>query len=132
MTKRSARFFLILPLAAGAALLAVGPLTSAARDLGLKDRIGEARVVVQDIVHEGASEVAKRTDRSGVSQPIAKRPAKRITAGSRPAPRTGPAPRSKPASLPTRNIGEQAVPDFLALQDDAREEREHSGRVPPQ
>lgn len=142
MTHHRARLFAVLPLLAIAGLYLAGPLSGAARDLRtdlhqdlqLERRIDHARDSARELVHKGASQVAEQTGPAEVvAVPASSRPerarqgARRITAGSTPAVRTG------PSALPTREVGGKQVPDFLAIRDDARDAdgRQHSGRVPP-
>jgi hypothetical protein len=123
----STRILGLIPLVALAALTAAGSFAVASPKLD--GTLEQAKEMALDAVHQGASAIAQRT-----GSPQA---AERRVRGERPIPRTGPPPRSEPpppppkrATIPTRELGGQVVPDFAAVQDGAKE-RLHSGRQPP-
>ena len=140
MSQRTSRLLLAVPVVGLFAALAIGPISSIAAslkddvmaDLDLDERVHQARDAMNDAVHERASQLAERTDRSlphtqrpapAQTEAMQRRRPPRGVQGTRPMPRTG--------QLPSRQLGDQTIPDFVALQDDAQDVRTHSGRVPP-
>ncbi len=119
----SSRALRLVPIAALGALFAAGSFAVASPRLD--GSLDNAKTFALDAVHQGASALAKQTNRGG---------AKRVVRSNGSPPRTGPKPRVRPepspdATLPVRSVDGQPVPDFVALQDDVGERR-HSGRLP--
>ncbi len=143
MTQPLKRLFLVVPVVAIAAFVAGGQLADTAPEVRIDrevidGRIDEARDVVQGIVHRGASELAEATERP---EPAgrAREPAhaKRFVSPEAARPDSSALPRPA-TTLPGRPLGGVEVPDFVVMQDDAREARSDdesvgkpSGRLPP-
>ena len=138
MRTHLSRLLIALPILAATVAITVGPLTGTAS--GLTERVAEgleldrrvdaARDTVEELVHAGASRVAEKTEGPGTAVRPQSRPRilteRRVHRG---ASSTGPAP--QPDSLPARTLDDQTIPDFAALQNKDRADREHSGRLPP-
>ncbi len=140
MTKPTPRMRIIAPVLAIGVSVVIVQAASATRSLQLDQRIDGARGAVQDLVHVGASRVAAETEPTAPTESAPAKPA-RIPEADRRLLRPGrEAQSSRPArradTLPKRRLRGQSVPDFAAIQEDARKRRdtdvgEPSGRRPP-
>jgi hypothetical protein len=131
MTKPTSRTLIVAPIIAVGLTFVMVQAVHAARGLPLDQRIDDAKGAVQDLVHVGASRVAEETESPASSEPTRAKPVRskpaRVLQADRRLARPGyaaPATRRDRGAdtLPKRRLRGQSVPDFAAMQEEARKQ----------